>query len=734
MMFIFERIKNIEASSAFVVSIFTCFALIACADLTSEGVNTKGIVANSSFSSSSPDAPTRATTVQTSFVAENSSPAPLSSAELIPVSSASTQATNEMQLAQLRTSRDDAKNAGQTTPIAVSKTTPTQSCGTNDVGGWTTPIPSTRDTKIPLKSLTQPGSRLFYISSISGSDTTGDIYFWDGSQIIDSNGSATDRNNVAYGKDPSNPSASVKAYKRWSFVAPRQSGGDIGSRSTVGSPIVTTRAGYPDWWLFKRGETLDLTQDLLSFEKEVNPSATFVNSSLSVPGGRSASERQIVGAYGDLCLPRPRFIHPQLGFITRNDSPGFFSFKNVAYLSLHFDGHDRVKPESPGGLTLLGQTTSSTNILFEDMWFDAAHVNIGLKNSAQITLRRNLITDVFGAAQGIYYEGTSSAKLSIEESILMRNGFSGGDPKKVWPPSGAQKWDIFNRNLYLNTGPSSTAAAFIDSVSMIGASGDQFRAGMRVERNFFYQGYVTMGASGGVPDTNGPTGSIIDNVLQRFVGTGTDDNRGHPGWGLGLTSGASGVEVTRNIVTGAQHAGVGAAMTLSPLGWFCYSHTFKFATRNNRIYNNVFESGTNSTAVEVQDGITGESPAGCANWVFPGVSGNTVTDNRMISTVATPSAYKPVGGALGKSDNTTYARNSIYINRNDMASKLNLPDLNRTLKTHLIGLGVTVASADGFSEYFSLATQMRRGQWRPEWTSKALNNHIRAGFKLPDLQ
>ena len=44
--------------------------------------------------------------------------------------------------------------------------------------------------------------------------------------------------------------------------------------------------------MFKRGETFDLSSDLLSFARQTNPSVTQVNSSLAVPGGRSATERQ----------------------------------------------------------------------------------------------------------------------------------------------------------------------------------------------------------------------------------------------------------------------------------------------------------------------------------------------------------------------------------------------------------------------------------------------------------
>jgi hypothetical protein len=46
---------------------------------------------------------------------------------------------------------------------------------------------------------------------------------------------------------------------------------------------------------------------------------------------------------------------------------------------------------------------------------------------------------------------------------------------------------------------------------------------------------------------------------------------------------------------------------------------------------------------------------------------------------------------------------------------------------------VAVTSADGFPEYFNEATQMRRGRWEPQWTSKAIVNYFKVGFGMEPL-
>lgn len=628
--------------------------------------------------------------------------------------------------------------SSQAPPESPPPDTKTQACAL-DEKGWTTPRPTAADLSTGLQQIDQPGSRLYYMDSASGSDQTGEIYFWNGHRIIDSRGREADGTGLAYGIDPMQPSRAVKPFKRWAYVGPRSNGADIGQRGVVGAPSGGTRAGYPDWWLFARGRTYDLADDLLSFERETNPDATTVPSSLMVPGGRSASERQVVGAYGDPCQPRPRFVHPLLGFVTEISKPSS-TLKHVAYLSLHFDGHDRPNGVSGGGATLLYQTAASVDILFEDIWFDAAMVNIGGNNAGSFTFRRVLITDSYSPdgkahVQGLYYEGARDGQLRIEESILLRNGFRGEPKAMPWPPAGDQVWNIYNRNLYLHGEADSMNSGLFDSVSMLGASGDQIRPGMRVERNFFYQGYVTMGAHGGYPDSAGPTGTLTDNVLQRFVAKGTRDDRGHPGWGFGLTSGAYEVEVARNIVTGAQHPSDEPALQLSPLAWPCYAHVYRHATRSNHVHGNIFDSAGGS-AVGVEIGVTGESPPGCSNYTGNGVTGNRIENNVMLSAIGSEAVYTLKGDRLSHGDPSTasFTGNHVYRDRASAASARGWPAPERTLKSYLQSKGIAVHSSDGFPEYFAQAVQQRRGRWDPDWNSRTLVNYFRKGYAMQPLE
>ena len=581
-----------------------------------------------------------------------------------------------------------------------------------DIGtGWTEFSPTAYDTsEYPLKHLKQPASRIFYLSS-KGNDSTAEIYFWDGKRLVDSSGSPTGETGVAYGSDPFNPTGPIRTYKNWSYVAPSRHGATVDPRDGQ----ARLRYEFPDWCLFKRGDTFDM---------EVT------GDNLAVLGGRSKTAMQIVGAYGGLAAARPRFINSERNFINRWRDP---VPKHMAYVSLHFDGRGKRRG---GGISFMYQTPAAVNILLEDCWFDGVRGNNMQKTSAQITLRRCVVTDSWQDTgdhlQGLFFSGTRDMQLRIEECVFMRNGFARGDPATSWPPTGRQKWDVFNRNFYLSGECNSMASGVFDTISMIGSSGDQFRCGMRVERNFFYQGYIGLGGHGGYPDSDGPTGTFVDNVLQRFRSSGAIDNRGHPAWGVNLTSGAYKVEVARNIVTCAQHPAAGSAFKLSPLGWYNYCHTFHYPSRDNDIHDNVFDAGGARAAIDVVDGVQPELLAG-SNWKYPGVTKNTVRDNVLINAAGVEWEYAPQGPAVGTQNDTVFEGNKVYASRTKAAAALGWPDPDRTLKTYMQSLGHEVTSSDGFIEFFKEAKQQRKGNWREEYTARALVNYMREGLGMKAL-
>jgi hypothetical protein len=598
-----------------------------------------------------------------------------------------------------------------------------KTCGP-DIGGWTRPVPTPVDPSIPLKDKAQPGTRLHYVSATTGNDQTGELYFWNGQAVIDSLGNT-------YGSDPTAPTGNVKAFKRWAWVAPRRSATvDIGGKDYPGDQWAGFRYNFPDWFLFKRGETIDLEKDFTSFAVDV-PGAVVTYGTLTLSGGRSPTERQVMTAYGDPCAARPRFIHPMSGFVSRGDRDGHPPVKNVLYQSLHFDSHDRTPGRSIQGVVFNDQGPASVDILIEDVWIDGTGFAINIYNGGQFTFRRSLITDSWiddgSHVQGFYYEGSREGVIRIEESYLMRNGFSHGDPSKTgWPPTGEQIWDLYDRNMYVNGELNPKASGLFDSVTMMGASGDQWRPGGRIHRNFIYQGYLNVGARGGYPDEDGFTGEVLGNVLQRFNGAGTNDNRGQPGWGINVGAGAGFIHVANNIVTGAQHAGKYWGVLLEPIQQDCYAPPV-YPTRRNVVTKNILDSG-NAPGIRVTDGTTNACFVDLIP--VPGVTQNSVSENILVNSVMKEHEYVPAGNAPPTND-TAYAGNRLFKTRAEAAAAHGWKDPERTLKTYLVANGVTIQSTDGFPEYFALATQQRKGQWNPKWTARSMVNYVRDGFNLP---
>jgi hypothetical protein len=165
---------------------------------------------------------------------------------------------------------------------------------------------------------------------------------------------------------------------------------------------------------------------------------------------------------------------------------------------------------------------------------------------------------------------------------------------------------------------------------------------------------------------------------------------------------------------------------LTPILQDCYAPAL-YATRANRIHHNILDTGSSTAALSVTDGTYNA----CFGLVLPGVRGNEATDNVLLNTRLRESEYLPVAGAVGTTPDTSYQRNQLHADRMAAASKLGWTDPDRTLKSYLVSKGLPVTSADGFPEYFERATQLRRGQWTPDYTSRAINAYIRTGFGMP---
>jgi hypothetical protein len=107
--------------------------------------------------------------------------------------------------------------------------------------GSTPALPSGFSTFVPTaysgnRDANEPGTRIAYIDPTLGSDVTGEYYYWDGTQVVDST-------TGTYGTDPLNPTGAIQPFATATGHLRQGGDGFTGTR-------------HPDWVLMKRGEIL----------------------------------------------------------------------------------------------------------------------------------------------------------------------------------------------------------------------------------------------------------------------------------------------------------------------------------------------------------------------------------------------------------------------------------------------------------------------------------------------
>lgn len=500
---------------------------------------------------------------------------------------------------------------------------------------FTVPVPTSLTGWVsgvaPDLTTAQAGSRLIYIGP-SGTEVTNTatarakLYFWNGTNIVDASGfTSPGGTGTLYGTDPFNPTLPAAGYyKRWSSVAPRNDASDIGSLTGIiganGSggtgPAGFTRAGKPDWYMFQRGQTFDLNADITAWNAASGGSQ--ILHCLMTQTGKSASERCVGGTWGALTTARPAFKNVPA-------AAGAFFATNIAGWNFvlitgwKFDGSDRSVC-APQSMDLLVSTTAERDVNFEDCWWDrcAAQIAVGSGSTVEtqfggvpsswhggIRFEGCIISNTWVAGvgcSGIYHGGAHyDSRITMKSCVFLRNGHE-QDPttKATYSPDGTV-WAyggnaLKNHNFYLSGGTDSGNSFVKDNVSIVGASGAQWRSGGYFEGNFMYEGYFSLGFGSGYPPSTAVAGSCLNNVLQRFAPL-TDGAGGVPinvpGWGYQVGGGAYGIEVAYNIYSQAQHgtidsSGIGYGIGLS---WFIddADTPTNRATTNMNIHHNILD-------------------------------------------------------------------------------------------------------------------------------------------------
>jgi hypothetical protein len=474
-------------------------------------------------------------------------------------------------------------------------------------------------------------------------------------------------------------------------------------KRTAAAGKAVIRDHYPDWLLFKRGDTW--TDD---------PVGQWTKS------GRSATEPILIGAYGD-DPARPLFkTGTQGGFWTKYGPNESTELRYVSLVGLEFWAHTYTGTTNSNGIFWV---MPGSDFLIEDCLVRGYNDNLsiqGQNNSAgsglrNFSMRRCVVVDAYSAgsghSQGIFMSKTTGAL--IEECVFDHNGWSETVPGA--PPT------AFNRNLYLSRSNSNVVTR--GNISARSSSeGLQQRSGGLCEDNLFLNN--SAGVLFGQWQSSWPdeatSGVIRNNVILDARDIDTNP-RGHGIWVQRI----DGVEISGNIVAHQRH-GTGNIFAI-----YADYEYLNLTIRNNILHDWTGPDGSgsliglrttplgpmlveNNTLWQTNSGVLVSDAMGFAQFTYRG--------NRYHSNANASSWFKRLSSAK------SYTQ---WVNESGETGSVASPpgwrDPDRTIETYMQSMQMT-GTLDAFMQE---ARRQSRTSWRRPFTAAGVNEYIREGFSAP---
>jgi len=208
----------------------------------------------------------------------------------------------------------------------------------------------------------------------------------------------------------------------YSGLAPEWDGVD-GPKASAAAGISLMRAGMPDWLLFRRGDV-------------------WLNQSVGIPSGRSATEPSILGSYGD-SSQRPRFELENTWLNIAGGTP-----EHIRILGAHVVMVGKA-PDDPRFTGLGGNcirwVAGGGDFLVEDVRCDYGQVNLEGNPNLPLTLRRSIFNGNYSLnshAQALF--SSIDAPLLIEENVFNHGGWNDVFRLALWSPEpNVAAWNQF---------------------------------------------------------------------------------------------------------------------------------------------------------------------------------------------------------------------------------------------------------------------------------------------------
>jgi hypothetical protein len=507
---------------------------------------------------------------------------------------------------------------------------------------------------------------------------TGEAYFWDGENIIDTRGSATNTNGAAYGTNPFQPNAN--AIKPLRYVDGNLSPEELDPRIRVSyHDFGQMAAGFPDWFLFRRGQTHQ--QFTVSFE-----------------GGRSQEQPMLVGGYGPKSDGRA-IIDPMTPPTNSELRHPFYSSRNgqtPVYMHIVLTGLDIVDGWRSTGLNDLeavnpnGQPSSG---FVEDCSFiKGGGVRI-VHPPRQLVVRRSVIGYSWTGdthTQGYYTDGFA-AETTMDEVIFYKNGYK-TDPRKNADPVR----DVFSRNIYAGGG-AKMGHTYRNIISADGASGGpQMRMGGLMESSLIIEGYWFSATNSNSTINSWPSNqdgqsAIVRNNVQMVFQypsvadpdpDGLSSTNAQAGGGYKVGASTFGARIEGNIISGAMQVIdlkgpiPNEGIAIDP-GEDTYFNQQKYNMKNVSITENIVYQ--TSTAIVLSGDWAGSTGVN--------VTGVNMADNVFASRAAFQSG-----------NNSPQNTNQLMVQNNRFYLEGNLPNANWLGSGNTVGAMSTAAASEGWPD------------------------------------
>lgn len=533
------------------------------------------------------------------------------------------------------------------------------------VDGWTVLTPRSE-------------SRILYVSSSAGDDSTGAVY--DLSNAADA---------ALVGPDPFHPAGDVRAF------------------ATPGAAYEFVRDGQPDWLLLKRGDEWTIEGH------------TFGRGVWKKSGMGTGTGRIVVGAYGPDEMARP-FLRTDptdsgLFSVTNNWNPDPVS--HVAFTGFHLEPSSRQPDQTPTGIRWLAE---GSDILFEDLKV-VGYKECTFSNSHKedIALRRCVFADSWatdGHAQGVYANEVQG--LLIEECVFDHNGWNDA-------VAGAGR-TTFNHNMYLST--LNTGVVVRHNLSVrASATGCQARSAGDIVGNVFQADPMGLnfGWTSGVdlPHDLGSIGACLDNVVIDCP------NYGYGQWGISVGN-IGDRQVTpfrNNLIVGRSDQSEGLVLSgTNNYGIHGMEVTGNVVYNFDRPLRILGTPGVHLTNVRVSRNVFSQVDSDDRQLIeFRDADPSSDTDfrsNRYMSHLPAHRWFR-----VASDPELSLAEWATVADEADAAlDDTPLPDPARDLAAYNASLGGP-ASLEAF---MTEARQQRKGHWRQEYTAQAASAWIRAGFGM----